>query len=59
MGLMLIDRGQSQLTTLDARTISGKLFTENAREDARIGGKTVEYDATFSAPIQRAAGPAN
>jgi hypothetical protein len=59
MGLTLIDRGQSQLTTMDARTISGKLFSENARADARIGGKTIEYDATFSAPIQRAAGPAH
>ncbi len=54
LGMMLLAPTQFQATTFDAQRIAGKLFTQSPIQDARIR-KTVQYEATFSAPIHRPA----
>lgn len=52
LGMMLLEPTQFQATVFDTQTIAGKLFTEKPIRDARIG-KTIQYEATFSAQIHR------
>jgi hypothetical protein len=53
MGVTLLDAPRLEVTSFDAGTLRGRLFTETPIADGRIAGKTIEYAATFSAPIGR------